>query len=76
VGARTGLEDAEKRKSCPCWDSNFYSSVVQLSDSRYTDCNIPSSEVPAYNYFIISATDPGLSQEDQQKEHLAGKKLI
>jgi hypothetical protein len=41
VGPRTGLDDMERRKSCPYHDLNSDPSAVQPVDSRYTDCSIP-----------------------------------
>jgi hypothetical protein len=42
VGRRTGLDDAEGRKSCPYRDSNSNSSAFLPVASRYTDCAIPA----------------------------------
>jgi hypothetical protein len=61
VGPRTGLDDVEERKSSsllglkllPLGRPAFSQSLHQLQ--------YPGSEVPAYNCFIISATDPGPS---------------
>jgi hypothetical protein len=38
VGPRTGLDDAERRKSCPYRDSNSDRSAVQPVASRCTGC--------------------------------------
>jgi hypothetical protein len=32
------MDDMEKRKFLPYWDSNFDPLVVQPIDNRYTDC--------------------------------------
>jgi hypothetical protein len=37
VDPRTGLDNVEKRKFLPYWDSNSDPSVVQLVAIRYTD---------------------------------------
>jgi hypothetical protein len=39
---RTGVDDVERRKSCPYRDSNSDPSAVQFVASRYTDCAIPA----------------------------------
>jgi hypothetical protein len=42
VGPRAGLDDMEKRKFFPYWDSNSDSLVVQPVASRYTYWAIPA----------------------------------
>jgi hypothetical protein len=38
---RNGLDDVDKKKSCPCRDSNSDLSAVQQIGSRYSDYVIP-----------------------------------
>jgi hypothetical protein len=40
VGPRAGLDDAEKKKSCPYLDSNVDLSFVHPVASRYTESDI------------------------------------
>jgi hypothetical protein len=49
VSPKTGLDDAERRASYPCQESNSDSSAVRHVASRYIDCAFPTR----IKYFIL-----------------------
>jgi hypothetical protein len=54
VHTRAGLDDVEKKKSWPYWDSNWDPSVIQPLASRYIDWGIPAPINIRYNYFYVN----------------------
>jgi hypothetical protein len=67
VGTRAGLDDVEKRKSCPCRDSNCNHLVVQPVANRYTGCTINSKFTKELddNHYIILLRNGNISTEFQ-----------
>jgi hypothetical protein len=56
VGPKTGLEDMEKRKSYPYWESNSDPSAVQPIASSYTDCAIPAFKLTILEKIMLQIT--------------------
>jgi hypothetical protein len=48
VDPKADLDDVEKRKFLPHWDTNSETSVVQPVASRYTDCAILAHSILLY----------------------------
>jgi hypothetical protein len=61
VGLSTGLNDVERRKILPYWNSNSDHSAVQPVASRYTDSAIPAQFI----YYMVTIMT--ISSEQRRK---------
>jgi hypothetical protein len=50
MGLRAGVDEIDRRKSCPYWDSSSDLSAILLVSSRFIDCAKFNISAGAFSY--------------------------